>query len=143
MENTGIYWMSLHAILTEAGIEVIVANPVHIKQMPKRKTDRKDAKWLCTLLLHGLVRPSFIPDNTQRIIRDYCRNRLFYIWQLNRVRNRLLKILESNNIKLRYVVSTIHTLTAMDIIRLLAKGVTDQEQLVNCARGKVIAKKNS
>jgi transposase len=48
--------LSLYAILTEAGIEVIVANPVHIKQMPKRKTDRKDAKWLCILLLHGLVR---------------------------------------------------------------------------------------
>ena len=99
MESTGIYWMSLYAILTEANIEVIVANPVHIKQMPKRKTDRKNAKWLCTLLLHGLVRPSFMPDNTQRIIRDYCRNRLFYTWQLNRIRNRLLNILESNNIK--------------------------------------------
>ncbi|MBD1362648.1 hypothetical protein IDJ77_02395 [Mucilaginibacter sp. ZT4R22] len=46
--------------------------------MPKRKTDRKDAKWLCRLLLQGSVRPSFMPDNTQRIIRDYCRNRLFY-----------------------------------------------------------------
>jgi transposase len=142
MESTGIYWMSLYAILTEVGIEVIVANPVHIKQMPKRKTDRKDAKWLCTLLLHGLVRPSFMPDNTQRIIRDYCRNRLFYTWQLNRIRNRLLKILESNNIKLRSVISSIHTLSAMDMIRLLAKGVTDQEQLLNCARGKVKAKKD-
>lgn len=61
MESTGIYWMSLYAILTEAGISVTVANPTHIKQVPKRKTDRKDAKWLCTLLLNGLVRPSFMP----------------------------------------------------------------------------------
>ena len=61
-----------------------------------------------------------ILNHTQRIIRDYCRNRLFYTWQLNRIRNRLLKILESNNIKLRFVISSIHTLSAMDMIRLLA-----------------------
>lgn len=141
MESTGIYWMSLYAILTESGIEVTVANPVHIKQMPKRKTDRKDARWLCTLLLHGLVRASFVPDTEQRILRDYCRNRLFYVWQTNRIRNRLLKVLESNNIKLRSVISTTHTKSAMDIIRLLAIGVTDKDQLLKCARGKVLSKK--
>lgn len=61
MQCTGIYWMNLYAILTEASIDVTVANPTNIKQVPKRKTDRKDAKWLCTLLLNGLVRPSFMP----------------------------------------------------------------------------------
>jgi transposase len=141
MESTGIYWMSLYAILTEAGINVLVANPVHIKQIPKRKTDRKDARWLCTLLLHGLVRPSFMPDNDQRILRDYCRSRLFYTWQQNKTQNRLLKILESNNIKLRSVISTIHTKTAMDIIRLLSQGVIDKEVLVSCSRGQIRQKK--
>lgn len=141
MESTGIYWMSLYAILTEAGISVTVANPTHIKQVPKRKTDRKDAKWLCTLLLNGLVRPSFMPTAEQRILRDHCRSRLFYMRQQNKTQNRLLKILESNNIKLRSVISSIKTKSAMSMIRLLAAGVTDKQQLIACALGRVKLKK--
>jgi hypothetical protein len=71
MESTGIYWMSLYTILTDCGISVIVANPTHIKQIPKRKTDRKDARWLCMLLMHGLVRASFMPTSEQRVLRDH------------------------------------------------------------------------
>jgi hypothetical protein len=62
-------------------------------------------------------------------------------WQQNKTQNRLLKILESNNIKLRSVISTIHTKTAMDIIRLLAQGITDKEILVSCSRGQINRKK--
>lgn len=141
MESTGIYWMSLFSILTEAGIHVAVANPVHIKQIPKRKTDRKDAKWLCTLLLHGLVRQSFMPGGNQIALRDYCRNRLFYGWQQTKALNRMLKILECNNIKLRSVISSLNTQTGMNIVRMLAAGVTDKVQLASCAKGSVKAKK--
>ena len=141
MESTGIYWMSLFSILTEAGIHVVVANPVHIKQIPKRKTDRKDARWLCTLLLHGLVRQSFIPCGNQIALRDYCRNRLFYGWQQTKALNRMLKILECNNIKLRSVISSLNTQTGMAIVRMLAAGITDRTQLASCAKGSVKAKK--
>ncbi len=141
MESTGIYWMSLYSILTEAGITVTVANPMHIKQIPKRKTDRKDARWLCTLLLHGLVRASFMPVKEQRVLRDFCRSRLFYMRHQNKSQNRILKILESNNIKLRSVISSIRTKTAMEIIRLLASGVTDKVQLANCSKGKIRLKR--
>jgi transposase len=140
MESTGIYWMSLYTILTNCGISVIVANPTHIKQIPKRKTDRKDARWLCMLLMHGLVRPSFMPTAEQRVLRDYCRSRLFYSRQQNKIQNRLWKILESNNIKLRSVISSINTKTAMSIIRLLSQGVTDKERLAECSLGR--ARKN-
>ena len=140
MESTGIYWMSLYTILTDCGISVIVANPTHIKQIPKRKTDRKDARWLCMLLMHGLVRASFMPTAEQRVLRDYCRSRLFYSRQQNKIQNRLWKILESNNIKLRSVISSINTKTAMSIIRLLSQGVTDKEQLAECSLGR--ARKN-
>ena len=141
VESTGIYWMSLYAILTEAGINVTVANPVHIKPIPKRKTDRKEAKWLCTLLLHGLVRPSFIPDNQQSALRDFCRNRLFYGWQQNKALNRMLKILESNNVKLMSVISSMRTKTGMNIVRMLAAGVKDKEQLLLGVRGSLKNKK--
>ncbi|WP_158826926.1 IS110 family transposase [Mucilaginibacter lacusdianchii] len=143
MESTGIYWMSLYSILTDCGISVIVANPTHIKQIPKRKTDRKDARWLCMLLMHGLVRPSFMPTSEQRVLRDYCRSRLFYSRQQNKIQNRLWKILESNNIKLRSVISSICTKTAMSIIRLLSLGITDKEQLANCSLGRARNKRDN
>ncbi len=59
MESTGVYWISLFHILREKNLNVIVANPQHIKAIPKRKTDKKDAKWLCTLAINRLVRKSF------------------------------------------------------------------------------------
>jgi len=66
---------------------------------------------------------------------------LFYDWQQTKTRNRILKILEANNIKLRSVISSMHTVTAMGLVRLLAKGVTDKEQLLKCAKGRAIPKK--
>jgi transposase len=141
MESTGVYWISLYSILTEAGIIVTVANAQHIKQIPKRKTDRKDAKWLCTLMLHGLARHSFVPDSTQASLRELCRNRLFYKQGQTKVKNRIIKILERSNIKLRSVASNINTKTTMSIIRLLAQGITEIEVLANCCLGRLKAKK--
>jgi transposase len=141
MESTGVYWISLYAILTEAGINVTVANAQHIKQIPKRKTDRKDARWLCTLMLHGLVRHSFIPTSMQQSLRELCRNRLFYKQGQSKIKNRMIKILERGNIKIRSVASSISTQTTMAIIRLLASGNTDIEALVNCCKGRLKSKK--
>lgn len=141
MESTGVYWISLYAILTEAGINVTVANAQHIKQIPKRKTDRKDARWLCTLMLHGLVRNSFIPTSRQQSLRELCRNRLFYKQGQSKIKNRMIKILERGNIKIRSVASSISTQTTMTIIRLLASGNTDIEVLVNCCKGRLKSKK--
>lgn len=140
MESTGVYWISLFGILTEAGIRTIVANPQHIKQIPKRKTDRKDARWLCTLALHGLARQSFVPGPVQQSLREFCRNRLFYKQAQTKITNRMIKILERANIKLRSVVSSINSQTAMEIIRLLASGNTDTERMVACCKGKLKAK---
>lgn len=141
MESTGVYWISLYAILTEAGINTIVANPQHIKQIPKRKTDRKDARWLCTLALHGLARQSFVPGPTQQALRELCRNRLFYKQAQTKITNRIVKILERANIKLRSVVSNINSQTSMEIIRLLAAGNTDVDRLAACCKGRLKAKK--
>jgi transposase len=141
MESTGIYWVSLYGILCDAQINTTVANPQHIKQIPKRKTDRKDAKWLCTLILHGLARHSFVPGPTQQALRDLCRNRLFYKQGQTKIKNRIIKILERANIKIRSVVSDISLKTSMDIIRLLAAGNTDIDRLAACCRGRLKAKK--
>ncbi len=137
MESTGIYWITLYHMLTEAGISVVVANPMHIKQIPKRKTDKKDARWLCMLLLNGLVRPSLIPDSTQHELREYCRSRLHYTQQRSQSLNRIVRILERSNIKIRSVVSNIRIKSSMDIIRLLASGETDIDKFEACCRGKL------
>jgi len=141
MESTGIYWVSLYGILCDALIHTTVANPQHIKQIPKRKTDRKDAKWLCKLILYGLSRHIFFPGPTQQALRDLCRNRLFYKQGQTKIKNRIIKILERANIKTRSVVSDISLKSSMEIIRLLAAGNTDIDQLAACCRGRLKAKK--
>src|SRR5882757_11553433 len=98
MESTGVYWLGLYNVLTAAGIHVVVANPQHIRQIPKRKTDRKDARWLCTLILNGLARESFVPDAIQQSLRELCRNRLFYTRGQTTTTNRIVKLLERANI---------------------------------------------
>lgn len=137
MESTGVYWISLYNLLTESAIRVIVANPQSIKQIPKRKTDKKDAKWLCTLLINGLVKPSFIPSVEQQELRELCRNRLFYSQQIGKIKNKLVKILEQNNIKIRSVVSTISTKSSIEIIKKLSEGVTDISELLSSCYGTV------
>lgn len=137
MESTGVYWISLYNLLTESAIRVIVANPQSIKQIPKRKTDKKDAKWLCTLLINGLVKPSFIPSVEQQELRELCRNRLFYSQQIGKIKNKLVKILEQNNIKIRSVVSTISTKSSIEIIKKLSEGVTYISELLSSCYGTV------
>jgi transposase len=141
MESTGVYWLGLYNVLTAAGIHVVVANPQHIRQIPKRKTDRKDARWLCTLILNGLARESFVPDTIQQSLRELCRNRLFYTRGQTTTTNRIVKLLERANIKIRSVSSVITTKSALGIIRLLADGENDTEKLLQCLQGKLKAKK--
>lgn len=135
MESTGIYWISLYHMLVEAHIEVVVANPAHVKQIPKRKTDKKDARWLCMLLMNGLVRPSLIPEQTQFELRELCRSRTHYTQYLTQTFNRIVRILERGNIKLRSVVSNIRIKSSMQIIQLLAANEKDEKKYEACCLG--------
>ena len=137
MESTGIYWIALCTLLTNAGIHVTVVNPRFVKNMPKEKTDKKDARWLCKLLVNGLVRNSFITSEEQRAFRDLCRMRTRYSNHISQARNRILKNLERRNIKLRSVVSNMHTVTAMSIVKALAEGETDIEKMIALSKGRI------
>ncbi len=125
IESTGIYWIALCSVLTLGGIHVTVVNPKFIKNMPKEKTDKKDARWLCKLLVNGLVRNSFVASEEQRAFRDLCRMRTRYRNHITQSTNRIVKNLERRNIKLKSVVSNMHTKSAMDIVAAIAKGETD------------------
>jgi transposase len=137
MESTGTYWCSLYAILEQAGMRIVLGNPYKIKQMPREKTDKKDSQWLGRLLLNNMVKPSFVPPKDQRDLRDYTRMRLIYSHQCTRIKNRMVKILETNNVKLRSVVSNLRTKTAIAIIRSLSLGETDPQKLKELCKGKL------
>jgi len=102
MESTGVFWRPIFNIL-EGHVEVMVVNAQHIKAVPGRKTDLKDAEWIADLLQHGLLRPSFLPPAWQRIVRELTRSRTSLSEERSRVIARLQKGLEDANIKLAAV----------------------------------------
>ena len=141
MESTGVYWVALCAILTTAGIKAHVVNAYFVKNMPKEKTDKKDAKWLCKLLVNGQIRDSYIAGEDQRSFRDLCRNRMKYSQHITQAQNRILKVLERRNIKIRSVASNMNTKTAKAIVKALSEGETNVEKLILHCYGKLRKKK--
>ncbi|HXY08973.1 MAG TPA: IS110 family transposase [Terriglobales bacterium] len=106
MESTGVYWKPVYAIL-EGGFQIVVANAHQVKKVPGRKTDVKDAEWMAELLCHSLLRPSFVPPKPIRELRDLTRYRRKLVEAQASERNRLLKLLESANIKLASVAADV------------------------------------
>ncbi len=98
MESTGVYWKPVFNVL-EAVAEIWIVNAQHVKQVPGRKTDVKDAEWLATLMRHGLLKPSYIPNVGQRDLRDLTRYRTRLTAERSAASNRLQKALEDANIK--------------------------------------------
>jgi transposase len=137
MESTGSYWKPVHNILEAHGFEVLLVNARHIKQVPGRKTDVKDAEWIADLMRHGLLTGSFIPDRDQRELRELVRYRRSLIDERTRELNRLEKVLEGANIKLTSVASDISGVSSMAMIQALIDGVEDPKELVQMARGRL------
>lgn len=100
MESTGVYWKPLYNLFELLSLEAIVVNAQHMKALPGRKTDVKDAEWISDLLRHGLLKSSFIPGREQRELREVARYRKSLIEERSRELCRLQKILEGANIKL-------------------------------------------
>ena len=122
MESTGSYWKPVYNIL-EATCTILVVNAQHMKAVPGRKTDVKDAEWIADLLQHGLLRPSFIPDRAGRDLRELTRYRMSLVRERTAEVNRIQKVLEGANIKLASVATNIvgvsgyAMLTAMEPVR--------------------------
>ena len=98
MESTGVYWKPVWNILAEQ-FEVLLVNAQHIKAVPGRKSDQKDSEWIADLLQHGLLRGSFVPPRPTRELRDLTRYRVSLAQEINRIANRIRKVLEDANIK--------------------------------------------
>lgn len=140
MESTGVYWKPVFNILEE-DFEIILVNARHIKNVPGRKTDKKDSKWIAKLLLSGLLQGSFIPPKPIRELRDLTRYRRKIVGQISSEKNRLQKILEDANIKLSSVVSDMSGATATKIIAAMINGEEDIEKLSRLRHGKMLTSK--
>ncbi|QIZ09380.1 IS110 family transposase [Priestia megaterium] len=142
MESTSVYWKPIVNLLEAEDIEFLVVNAQHMKAVPGRKTDVKDAKWIAKLLRHGLLKASYIPDRNQRELRELVRYRRSIIEERARQINRIQKVLEGANIKLGSVVSDVLGVSARDMLDAIAEGEEDPEKLANFARRSMKKKKD-
>ena len=140
MESTGSYWRPVYNLL-EGQCTLLVGNASHMKTVPGRKTDVKDAEWIADLLRHGLIRGSFIPSPAQRQLRDLTRYRTHVVEERARLTNRLQAVLEDANVKLASVVTDIRGVSARAILAALIAGETNPSVLAELARGRMRAKR--
>lgn len=136
LEATGVYWKPLWNLL-EASFALVLANPQHIKAVPGRKTDVKDAEWIADLLRHGLLRGSFVPDRPQRELRELTRYRTALVRERTREINRVQKTLEGANVKLGDVASNVLGASGRAMLHGLVAGTTDVATLADLAKGKL------
>lgn len=141
MESTGVYWKPIFNIL-EDSFEILLVNARHLKNVPGRKTDKADSRWICKLLLSGLLKGSFVPPENIRELRDLSRYKTKLTREVDSEKNRIQRILEDANIKLSSVVSDTSGTVATKLIDGLISGRKDLEILINeCYHGKLAATK--
>jgi transposase len=144
MESTGPYWVPVYAVLEQAGcFELVVGNAQHMRNVPGRKTDMKDADWVAVLLRHGLIRKSFVPAKPFRDLRDLLRYRRGVVEAASTERNRLLKLLETANIKLACVATDVFGVSGRRMLRALLKGDSTPEEMAQLAKGRLRHKRES
>lgn len=140
MESTGVYWRPVYEAI-EANSpyyeNIIVANAHNMRNLPGRKTDVKDAEWIATLLQHGLLEQSFVPERMIRDLREFSRTYKNAVSDKTRCLNRLEKFLQTHGFKLSSVLSDINSVSGMNILCLLAqKGSLTVEETSSALRGK-------
>ena len=139
MEATGVYWKPVYYLL-EDDFECWLLNARHLKNVPGRKTDFKDAEWICQLVEHGLVRPSFVPPKEIRELRNLTRYRKAQIEERTREVQRLEKVLQDARIKLSSVATRVLGALGRAMLDALVSGTTDPEVLAELARGRLRSK---
>src|SRR5260370_15646467 len=132
MESTGVYWKPVYVVL-EDDFDVIVGNAQHIKNVPGRKTDVKDAEWLADLVRHGLIQKSFVPPPPIRVLRELLRYRRKLIESRTAARNPLLKLLETAHIKLSSVARDVFGVSGLLMLPALLEGTATPQEIAHLA----------
>ena len=138
MEATGVYWKPVWHIL-DGQFTLVLANALHIRHVPGRKSDMTDAAWIADLLAHGLIRSSFVPPAEIQELRDLTRTRKQLVGEIARHTLRMQKTLEDANLKLTHVVSDILGTSGRAILKALMAGETDPDRLADLTRGRLKA----
>lgn len=139
MESTGVYWHPVYNLL-EGTYKVLVVNAKHIKHVPGRKTDVKDAEWIAELLSYGLLKASFVPDKPQRDMRDLTRYRTKLVQERAREVNRVQKLLEGANIKLASVATDVLGVSGRLMLKALIEGNASEKEMAALAKGRMRSK---
>jgi transposase len=138
MKSTGVYWKPVWHVL-DGRVELVLANAMHIRNIPGRKSDVNDATWIADLLAHGLIRGSFVPPTPIQELRDLTRTRKQLVREITQHTLRIQKILETANLKLTGTLSDILGVSGRAILQALVAGETNPERLAELARGRIKA----
>lgn len=141
MESTGQYWRAVWNILEDAFPRLVLVNPLYVKALQGRKTDRLDARWLATRLERDDLRGSFIPPRDIRELRDLTRLRVHWLEDLNRIKNRIGQLCEAGNIKISSVASDLFGKSGRRMLTALVGGDRDPGWMADYARGTLRGKK--
>jgi transposase len=141
MESTGQYWRPVWNILEDAFPKMILVNPLHVKALKGRKTDRLDARWLATRLERDDLKGSFIPPREIRELRDLTRLRVHWLEDLNRIKNRIGQLCEAGNIKVSSVATDLFGMSGRRMLAALVEGKRDAGWMADYARGALRGKK--
>lgn len=140
MESTGVYWKPIYEAIESRNYNesIYVVNAHHMRNVPGRKTDKRDAQWIATLFQHGLLEPSFVPPRVFRDLREISRTYQKCVGEKSRYSNRTEKLLQAHGFKLSSVLSDIFSKTGMNILHVLAeKGRITEEEIRCCTAGAV------
>jgi transposase len=141
LEATGVYWRPVWHVL-EGEFSLTLANAHHVRNIPGRKSDMSDARWIADLLAMGLIRSSFVPPAPIQELRDLTRTRKQLVREIARHTQRLQKTLEDANVKLTEAISNILGATGRAILRAVIKGETDPARLADLAQGRLKASRS-
>lgn len=137
MESTGVYWKPVWHVLSDGAVQLTLANAEHVRNVPGRKTDVKDAVWLADLLAHGLIHASFVPPPAIEELRELTRARRQLVRQRTQHVQRLQKTLENANVKLDGVVSDILGVSGRAMVEAMIAGETNPERLADLATSRL------
>jgi transposase len=141
VEATGVYWLCLYEVLEAEGIEVLVVNGRHVRNLPGRKTDMSDCQWLATLHAHGLLRSGFVPPADIRRLQDYLRLRQDHIAMGASHVQHMQKALERMNIKFHSVISDLTGVSGLRVIRAILAGEREPQKLLTLCDAQIQKKK--
>jgi transposase len=136
MEATGVYWKPVWHIL-EGRFALILANAMHVKNVPGRKSDVNDATWIADLLAHGLIRSSFVPPPAIQELRDLTRTKKQLTREIVQHAQRMQAVLEQANIKLCSVITDILGVSGRRILKAMVAGETDVQKLAALGDGRL------